>query len=332
MGFLHCLRATVSPTPGRSGGQPARSKARLVQHKYDRFFISERNFEKRTKLTVSAPLRGVGVPLRVNSREPIEPRCALQTRRWSEERHIEHVLTTIALGIVAALYAAVGQAGATGYLAVMGVAGLDSAIMKPTALALNILVAAIGTWQYARAGRFSWETFYPFAVLGFPFSFIGGAIDLPGGVYYPIVGAILLFAAFQTARSVIVKRQVEVSDLSPPFKPALLTGAGIGFVSGMTGTGGGIFLAPILIMTGWVGMRRAAAVTAAYNLLNSAAALAGSYASLKTLPSTLPVWMLITGIGAIFGSAIGSRYVPERGLRSILAVLLLGSGAKLLFS
>jgi uncharacterized membrane protein YfcA len=245
---------------------------------------------------------------------------------------IEHILITIALGIVAALYAAVGQAGATGYLAVMGLAGLDPAIMKPTALALNIVVAAIGTWQYWRADRFSWATFYPFGVLGFPFSLIGGAINLPGHIYYPIVGTILLLASFQTARSAFAKRDVEITHRPPPFIPALLTGAGIGFVSGVTGTGGGIFLAPILLMTGWVEIRRAAAVTAAYNLLNSAAALAGTYTTLNTLPSALPLWMLVAGIAAIVGSALGSRYLPERGLRLLLAAILLASGTKLVLS
>ena len=225
-----------------------------------------------------------------------------------------------------------GQAGATGYLAVMGLAGLDPAIMKPTALALNVLVAGIGTWQYWRAGRFSWATFYPFGVLGFPFSLIGGAITLPGHIYYPVVGAILLLASIQIGRSAFVKHDVEARHRAPPFVPALLTGASIGFVSGVTGTGGGIFLAPILLMTGWVEIRRAAAVTAAYNLINSAAALAGCYATLNRLPSDLPLWILVTGIAAIVGSTVGSRYLPERGLRLLLAIILLASGIKLVVS
>lgn len=99
--------------------------------------------------------------------------------------------------LTAALYAAAGQAGATGYLAVMGFAALDPVTMKTTALALNILVAAIGTFHFWRAGRCSWQTFYPFGILGVPFSFLGGTVQLSSGVYYPIVGAILLIAAVQ---------------------------------------------------------------------------------------------------------------------------------------
>ena len=246
-------------------------------------------------------------------------------------------LETIGLGaaflIIAALYASVGQAGASGYLAAMGLAGLDPAIMKPTALALNVLVASIGTFHFWREGRFSWRTFYPFAVLGFPFSVIGGAINLPIHIYYPVVGAILLLAAIQLVRSAMKTIAVEkASPHAPPFLPALLTGAGIGLVSGVTGTGGGVFLAPIILIMNWVNVRRAAAVSAAYNLLNSVAALAGAYATLNRLPTPLPWWLIAAGVGGLVGTSVGSRYLPDHALRYLLAVVLIVSGLKLIFS
>lgn len=235
--------------------------------------------------------------------------------------------------LVAAAYAAVGQAGATGYLAVMGLAGLQPAVMKPTALALNILVAAIGTVQFWRAGMLSWRTFYPFAVLGFPFSLIGGSVNLQASVYYPVVGAILLIAGAQILRSAsrAEGNQVRPPEM-PPFLPALATGAAIGFVSGTTGTGGGIFLAPAILAMNWVDVRRTAAVTAAYNLLNSTAALAGAYATLGQLPSALPFWLVAVGIGGLIGASVGARYLPERAMRYVLACVLLGSGLKLILT
>ena len=244
---------------------------------------------------------------------------------------------TIGLGtaflITAALYASVGQAGASGYLAVMGLAGLDPAMMKPTALALNVLVAAIGTFQFWRAGRFSWRTFYPFGVLGFPFSLVGGAINLPARAYYPVVGIILLFAAIQLVRSAMRTNITRKEPPhAPPFFPSLLTGAGIGLVSGMTGTGGGVFLAPIILLMNWVELRRAAAVSAAYNLLNSVAALAGAYATLNRLPTPLPWWLIAVGIGGVFGTTVGSRHLPDHVLRYLLAAVLAVSGLKLILS
>ena len=245
-------------------------------------------------------------------------------------------IETIGLGaaflIIAALYASVGQAGATGYLAVMGLAGLDPAIMKPTALALNVLVAAIGTYQFWRAGRFSWRTFYPFGVLGFPFSVIGGAINLPAHVYYPVVGVILLLAAIQLVRSAMNTTATKQPPHAPPFLPSLLTGAGIGLVSGMTGTGGGVFLAPVILIMNWVEVRRAAAVSAAYNLLNSVAALVGAYATLNWLPAPLPWWLLAVGVGGVIGTTIGSRFLPDHVLRYLLAGVLAISGLKLILS
>lgn len=245
----------------------------------------------------------------------------------------ETVWLTVIFLLVALLYASVGQAGATGYLAAMGLFQLAPSTMKTTALSLNLLVAAIGTYQFWRNGLLSWRTFYPFGVLGIPFSLAGGAVQLPVHAYYPVVGVILLLAAAQMVRSVITNnRETDLPPAVPPFIPALLAGAMIGFVSGTTGTGGGVFLAPAILAMNWVSIRRTAAVTAAYNLLNSGAALIGAYGILGSLPPALPLWLVTVGIGGTIGSFIGSRYLPESALRYILAVILVVSGIKLILS
>jgi uncharacterized protein len=215
----------------------------------------------------------------------------------------------------------------------MGLFQLTPAAMKTTALSLNLLVAAIGTLQFWRSGLLSWHTFYPFGVLGFPFSLVGGAIQLPTQFYYPVVGAILLLSAVQMFRSAR-KRSARHSSppAQPPFVPALLSGAVIGFVSGTTGTGGGIFLAPVILHMNWVSVRRTAAITAAYNLLNSAAALIGAYSILGSIPQALPVWLVAVGVGGAMGAFIGSRHLPESALRYILAAIHLVSGIKLVFT
>jgi uncharacterized membrane protein YfcA len=245
---------------------------------------------------------------------------------------MEAIWLAAAFLVIALVYAAVGQAGASGYLAVMALAGFAPPAMKTTALALNLLVAAIGTSLFLRAGRLSWRNVWPFAVLGFPFSLLGGAIQLPAGFYYPIVGAVLLLSALQMARTAVFERVVPAEpQVTPPVLAALATGAVIGFVSGTTGTGGGVFLAPVILAMNWGTPRQTAATTAVYNLVNSAAALIGAHAWWHQMPAALPWWLAAVAAGGSTGAFAGSRYLSDRWLRGILALLLLASGLKLLW-
>jgi uncharacterized membrane protein YfcA len=235
------------------------------------------------------------------------------------------------LFVVALLYASVGQAGASGYLAVMAMTEMSPDAMKVAALTLNLMVSAIGTFQFYRAGLLEFRTFYPFAILGIPFSLVGGSIHLSAEVFYPVIGAILVLSAAQMFRSAWKRPQTAQDENTPPFLPALLTGAGIGLVSGITGTGGGIFLAPIILTMGWVSARRTGAVTATYNLLNSAGALVGASSIWASAPATMPLWLVFVSAGGAIGAFAGVRYLPERALRATLGVILLVSGLRMLF-
>lgn len=240
---------------------------------------------------------------------------------------------SLIFAVTAALYASVGQAGGTGYVAVMGLLHYSPDVIKPTALALNILVAGIGCLRFAREGRLTWRSCYPFAILGAPFSVIGGATHLPPTLYQPVVGVLLLLAAVHMMRSASSAVQRDAAAAAyPPFFPALLAGGAIGFVSGMTGVGGGIFLAPLVLAFGWIETRQAAAISAVFNLLNSAAAMAGVWATMPGLPSALPWWLAAVAIGGFAGSWLGARYLPAKALRIILAVLLLTAGLRMVFS
>lgn len=235
-----------------------------------------------------------------------------------------------ALAIVATLYAAVGQAGGTGYIAVMGIGGFAPDVIKPTALALNILVATIGCVRFFRAGLLTWRSCYPFAVLGAPFSLIGGAIHLPVNVYQPVVGILLLIAVIRMLRSAnAAAPSATKCNSEPPFLPSLLAGGAVGLVSGTTGVGGGIMLAPLVLSMGWVETRQASAVSAMFNLMNSAAALAGVWATKPALPDSLPWWLAAVGLGAALGSWLGAHYLPDRALKLILAALLLVAGLRM---
>ncbi len=230
------------------------------------------------------------------------------------------------VGLMALLYSSVGHGGGSGYLAVMSLFGLAPAFMRPTALLLNILVAGLGSWQFARAGHFRPRLFFPFALAAVPAAFLGGAIQLPLPVFQILVGAALLWAALRLALQAAPRE-----ELRPPGWPAALaTGAAIGLLSGLIGIGGGVFLTPVLLLQGWAVPRTAGAVSAVFILVNSMAALAGHVLHAGAFP--LPALGLVAaaGLGGGLGSFLGSRLLSPAALRRLLALVLLVAGGKML--
>ena len=175
-------------------------------------------------------------------------------------------LTVLFAGIalVAFLYSSVGHAGASGYIAVMSLCGFAANFIRPTALVLNILVATIAAFQFWRAGYFSWALFWPFALLSVPAAYLGGYLSLPSATLKLLIGAVLLFSAAR-----LFFRERDPAETTAPRQPiAVGVGAGIGFLSGLTGTGGGIFLTPLLLFCRWTTMKRASAISALFILVN----------------------------------------------------------------
>jgi uncharacterized protein len=244
---------------------------------------------------------------------------------------IESAVLPLALTVVAFLYASVGHGGASGYLAVMALAGIAPAAMKPSALVLNLVVAGIGSIQFARAGYFRWRTFWPFALASIPFAFLGGALKLPVGPYKVLVGAVLLLSAVRLALTAGRAANPDAPpEHDPPLAAALPLGAVIGLVSGLTGVGGGIFLSPILLFKRWASPRRTAAVSAVFIVVNSLSGLLGHVASLAAIPRAVLLWAPAVALGGIVGSRLGSRRLPDAAIRRLLAVVLLLAGAKLI--
>ena len=242
---------------------------------------------------------------------------------------IDHiVLLCLAIAVVAFLYSSVGHAGASGYIAVMTLFGLAPTVIKPAALVLNILVATLTAWQFWRAGHFSWRLFWPFALLSVPFAFVGGYLNLPTHIFKILVGVVLLYSA---ARFLFEA----VSDREPrePSKPvALSVGAGLGLLSGLTGTGGGIFLTPLLIFMRWAKTKTASAVSALFILVNSISGLLGNISSTRQLPLfALPLVGAAVSGGAV-GSYLGSRQFSPSFIKKLLAVVLTIAGFKLIFT
>ena len=226
-------------------------------------------------------------------------------------------LLAIAFLLAATLYASVGHAGASGYLAAMAFVGTQTPMMRPTALVLNLLVASITTVRFAQAGFFSWRLLWPFALGSIPLAFIGGAVTLPGHWYRTLVGLVLWASAVRLALNL----RASATPHAPHVVTAILCGAGIGLLAGLTGTGGGIFLSPLLLFMGWAETRETGGVSAAFILVNSAAGLAGNPASLGHLPPQLPLWMGAALVGGVMGAELGSRRIGTPMFRRLLGVL-----------
>lgn len=227
----------------------------------------------------------------------------------------------------AALYASVGHAGASAYIALMALFGVAPAAMRPTALALNILVASFTSFRYLQAGLFRWRTLWPFLIGAMPFAVIGGAMQLPGQFYRPLVGVILIIAGVRFLWPKELSTNQEPRD--PPIIAGIIFGALVGLLSGLTGTGGGIFLSPILLFAGWSDTRMASGVAAVFILCNSIAGLLGNVAIVRALPADLPIYAVAVLAGAIVGTTFGIKFAVQAILKALGAVLII-AGCKLI--
>jgi uncharacterized membrane protein YfcA len=238
------------------------------------------------------------------------------------------LLLGILIFVIALLYSTVGHAGASGYIAAMALFGMAPLVMKPTALTLNIIVALIGAVRFYRAGFFSWRTFWPFAVASIPAAYLGGSLTLPVSIYKSIVGIVLLYSAvrlFWGADTADTKKTSLV-----PIWLALMVGALIGLLSGLTGVGGGIFLSPVLLLMHWAKTKETSGVSAAFILVNSIAGLLGQYQAITHLPNDLIYWAPAALVGGWIGTELGTRLLPVSGIRKFLSVVLVLAGLKLL--
>ena len=231
--------------------------------------------------------------------------------------------------VAALLYSSVGHAGASAYLAAMAVVGLGPAVMRPTALVLNLFVATIVVMRFGRAGHLPWRDLVPLVVGSVPAAFLGGAVALPGDVYRPLVAGVLVVGAWRLATAGLGDEEPPARGV--PFVRGVLAGVAIGLLAGLTGTGGGIFLTPLLVLGGWAATRDAAGLSGAFILANSTSGLGGLLVGGLTLPPELPAWIAAVAAGGLIGSWVGAERYSIIGLRQALALVLVLAAAKLVF-
>ena len=240
------------------------------------------------------------------------------------------VWITLLLGVGAALYSAVGHGGASAYLAIMALFSVAPEVMRPTALTLNLIVAGFALIRFSVARQINFRLLAIFALTAAPAAFVGGMITIPPNYYRPLVGLVLWFAAARLMWQPKALAERPVS--SPSFLVALPSGAALGLLAGLTGTGGGIFLSPLIILFGWEEPRRTSGVAAGFIFINSLAGLAGNIAAVRDLPPELPWFVAAVATGALLGTWLGVDRLPRNRLLQWLGVVLAVAGAKLLFS
>ncbi|MCS3452934.1 MULTISPECIES: sulfite exporter TauE/SafE family protein [Bradyrhizobium] len=237
-------------------------------------------------------------------------------------------MLTLMFAGVSLLYATVGQAGGTAFLALMAFASFPSNEMRPTALLLNIIAATYSTWRFHRGGLVDWAKLRLLLIASLPTALVGGFIVLDEGLYNVATGVVLLAAA---AILPFRRPKADEPDRLTPVWGAGAVGAGVGLVSGLTGVGGGVFLAPILVALQWASPKQTAALSAPFILANSAVGLIGAVYAGQMPTSDTWLYALAALAGAMIGTTIGLRWLSQTATRYVLAFILAAAGIQLLF-
>jgi uncharacterized protein len=237
-------------------------------------------------------------------------------------------MLALLFGGISLLYATVGQAGGTSFLALMAFAAFLPSEMRPTALMLNIVAASYSTWLFNRGRFVDWAKLFPLLISSIPTALVGGLIVLDEGRYKTVTGLLLLSAAMVLA---FRKAHGGEADRRTPLWGAIIIGAVVGFASGLTGVGGGVFLAPILIALHWASPKQTAALSAPFILANSIVGLAAAMYVGQTPTAQTWLYALAAFAGAILGASVGLRWLSQTMSRYTLAAILGAASIQLLF-
>ena len=231
----------------------------------------------------------------------------------------------------AILYSSVGHGGASSYIAIMSLMGTPIASIKPIGLVLNIIVSSVASYRFIKNKLFNLKIFIPVAIGSIPAAFIGGYLNLTSDIYRVLVGVILVFAGFQFLFD-IFKYFKKKSNQPVNFVFGLFAGVIIGLLSGLTGTGGGIFLSPLIVFLGWTNVKGASGTAAAFILFNSISGLLGNITSVSLIPNTIFFYAFAVIGGVLIGTQLGIKVLNEYYMQKVLGVVLIVAGFKFIIT
>ena len=243
---------------------------------------------------------------------------------------ISDYLTAFFIFLGAVLYSSVGHGGASSYIAIMAFMGSPISSIKPIGLILNIIVSSVSSFRFIRHKLFNIKVFLPVALGSIPAAFIGGYINLPATIYRPLVGLILIAGGLQFLFNIFRYSGVIKNEVNPLV--GFFAGSLIGFISGLTGTGGGIFLSPLIVFLGWTSVKGASGTAALFILFNSIAGLLGNYSLVKLLPQEIYLYSVAVIFGVLIGTQLGIKYLMEEGVKKSLGVVLIIAGIKFILT
>ncbi|SDH44799.1 hypothetical protein SAMN05216338_1009113 [Bradyrhizobium sp. Rc2d] len=235
-------------------------------------------------------------------------------------------MVSLLFAIISLLYATVGQAGGTAFLSLMAFSGMPSTEMRPAALGLNIVVATYSTWLFNRNKVVDWIILRPLLLSSMPAALAGGLIVLEEHIYKTLTGIVLLLAS-----AVMIMRRGRAVDriCETPLRASVSIGAVLGLVSGLTGVGGGVFLAPTLIALNWASPKQTAALSPPFILANSTVGFVGALFTGQFPSSDLALYAISALAGAVAGTVIGLKWLSQTAIRFILVAVLLVAGIQL---
>ena len=236
--------------------------------------------------------------------------------------------------ITALLYASVGFGGGSTYNALLVLHGADYRILPAIALICNIIVVSGGAWRFSRAGHLNWRALFPWLAASVPAAWMGGRLAISETVFVGALGFSLLIAGAH----LLMERDRALTDKVAPTPPAFafIIGGAIGFLAGLVGIGGGIFLAPVLYFLHWGRPREIAGACSLFILVNSISGLAGQLMKLESLNVTGQItdyWLVFPAV--LIGGQIGSRFssatLSPKAIKRLTAILILYVSVRLIF-
>ncbi|OPY94292.1 brp/Blh family beta-carotene 15,15'-monooxygenase [Bradyrhizobium sacchari] len=235
-------------------------------------------------------------------------------------------MLSLLFAIISLLYASAGQAGGTAFLALMAFFDMPSSEMRPTALGLNMVVASYSTWLFNRNKVVDWTILRPLLLSSMPTSLAGGLIVLGEHMYKTLTGIVLLLAS---AVMIMRRGRAGARVCQTSLRASVSIGAVLGLLSGLTGVGGGVFLAPTLIALNWASPKQTAALSAPFILANSTVGFVGALFTGQFPSPNLALYAIAALAGAVAGTVIGLKWLSQTGTKFILVAVLLVAGIQL---